>query len=46
MTNEIVITICIAIVAIEIGYVLGLRQGWKDAKKIYGEDNPYVNEDN
>ncbi len=46
MTNEIVIAICIAVVAIEIGYILGLRQGWKDAKMIYGKDNPYVTDVN
>jgi len=34
------IVMCIVIVS----YVFGRIDGWKSAKRIYGKDNPYVND--
>lgn len=42
MTEELLITVCIGVLCLTIGAILGLRQGWKDAKQVYGKDNPYV----
>jgi uncharacterized protein YneF (UPF0154 family) len=42
MNTELLVAICLGLTCLQIGLIIGLKVGWKDAKRVYGKDNPYV----